>query len=196
EKKKIDKPSPYGPPVSAEKSIADWVAEYRRLQNEAWDLEAEQLPRAKDEYRKKELVLQLQELKLDANRIRSALQRDLAAKAKEMREAVHSVLNEEQAQKKPYTAVARLPLTERDLLGWTDFLVPLGLVVIGGCLLLGLCTRTACVLGVVLLLSFYVAMPPLPGSPDNPKAEGHYLIVNKNVIELLALLTLATTASG
>src|SRR5205823_3046682 len=125
-----------------------------------------------------------------------ALQRVLSAKAKEMREAVHSVLNEEQAQKKRYKDVARLALTDRDLLGWTDFLVPLGLVVIGGCLLLGLCTRTACVLGAVLLLSFYVAMPPLPGSPDKPKAEGHYLIVNKNVVGLLALLTLATTASG
>ena len=68
--------------------------------------------------------------------------------------------------------------------------------VIGGCLLLGLFPRMACVLGAMLLLSFYLAMPPLPGSPENPKAEGHYLVINKNIVELLALLTLATTASG
>jgi hypothetical protein len=39
-------------------------------------------------------------------------------------------------------------------------------------------------------------MPPFPGLPDNPKAEGHYLFINKNIIEMLALLALATTTSG
>jgi len=43
---------------------------------------------------------------------------------------------------------------------------------------------------------FFLAMPPLPGWPDSPRAEGHYLFINKNIIEMLALLTLATTASG
>jgi hypothetical protein len=39
-------------------------------------------------------------------------------------------------------------------------------------------------------------MPPLPGLPENPRAEGHYLFINKNTIEMLALLVLATTRSG
>jgi hypothetical protein len=39
-------------------------------------------------------------------------------------------------------------------------------------------------------------MPPWPGLPDNPRAEGHYLYINKNLIEMLALLALATTRSG
>src|SRR5262249_32436886 len=82
------------------------------------------------------------------------------------------------------------------LLGWADFLVAWGLTIIGACLLLGLFSRTACVAGALLVLSFYLAMPPWPGLPENPRAEGHYLIVNKNIIEMLALLALATTASG
>ena len=42
----------------------------------------------------------------------------------------------------------------------------------------------------------YLSMPPWPGLPDNPKAEGHYFIVSKNLIELIACLVIATTPSG
>jgi len=42
----------------------------------------------------------------------------------------------------------------------------------------------------------YLSMPPLHGLPPNPKAEGHYWIVNKNLIELIACLLIAVTASG
>src|SRR5207302_1030931 len=72
---------------------------------------------------------------------------------------------------------------------------PLGLVVVGSCLILGLLTRTSCVVGAILLLSFYLAMPPWPGTPETLRAEGH-LIINKNLVEMLALLTLATLPTG
>ncbi len=39
-------------------------------------------------------------------------------------------------------------------------------------------------------------MPPFPGLPPNPKAEGNYLIVSKNLVEMLACLVIATTPSG
>ena len=32
--------------------------------------------------------------------------------------------------------------------------------------------------------------------PESPRAEGHYVFINKNIIEMLALLALATTRSG
>lgn len=196
EKKSLDKPPslPAGVTVSSEKSIAEWVAEYQKLQQEAWKLESE-LPQA-NEYSRKKLADRIKELKGDAGRIRSALQSDLDKQTKEMQDGVRAVLEPDQLARGRYSNSTKVGLLKRDLLGWADFLVPLGLVVIGSCLLLGLCTRTACVLGAVLLLSFYAAMPPLPGAPDNPKAEGHYLVINKNIVELLALLTLATTASG
>jgi uncharacterized membrane protein YphA (DoxX/SURF4 family) len=79
---------------------------------------------------------------------------------------------------------------------WLDWLVTFGLTAVGVCLLLGLLTRSACVGGALLLLMFYLTMPALPWVPDSPRSEGHYLFINKNLIEMLALLTLATTASG
>jgi len=42
----------------------------------------------------------------------------------------------------------------------------------------------------------YLSMPPWPGLPPNPKTEGHYLIVSKNLIELIACMVIATTPSG
>ena len=42
----------------------------------------------------------------------------------------------------------------------------------------------------------YLSMPPWPGLPPNPRAEGHYWIVSKNLVELIACLVIATTASG
>jgi uncharacterized membrane protein YphA (DoxX/SURF4 family) len=88
------------------------------------------------------------------------------------------------------------PLAAWTLLDWSDAIVKYGLVIVGGCLLIGLLTRTACLAGAGFLLMFFLAMPPLPGWPANPKAEGHYLYINKNVIEMFALLALATMRSG
>ncbi|MCS7045367.1 MAG: hypothetical protein NZO58_03320 [Gemmataceae bacterium] len=88
------------------------------------------------------------------------------------------------------------PISSWRLLDWSDAIVKYGLVITGGCLLVGLLTRSACLAGAVLLLSFYLAMPPLPGWPENPRAEGHYLYINKNVIEMFALLALAAMPTG
>jgi uncharacterized membrane protein YphA (DoxX/SURF4 family) len=88
------------------------------------------------------------------------------------------------------------PVTRWTMLEWSDFLVKYGILAVGLLLLVGLFTRTACVAGAGFLLLFFLAMPPLPGWPDSPRAEGHYLFINKNIIEMLALLVLATTPSG
>ena len=82
------------------------------------------------------------------------------------------------------------------MLEWADRTVAWGLTLAGLGLLLGCFTRLSSLVGAILLLLFYLALPPLPGLPDNPMVEGKYLFVNKNLIEALALLTLATTASG
>jgi len=66
---------------------------------------------------------------------------------------------------------------------------------VGACLILGLFTRLNCLGGALLLLSFYLAVPPLPGVAEAFRAEG-YPYVNKNIVEMLALLTLMTTRSG
>lgn len=70
-----------------------------------------------------------------------------------------------------------------------------GLLILGPLLLLGLCTRLAAVGGAVMLLSFYLVVPPWPGVPQPPGPE-HSFIVNKNLIEVIALLAIAFMPTG
>lgn len=133
-----------------------------------------------------------------AQALRQGLKRDLERLRQELRTALASVLAPEQQSAVPLPS-ARLPLRALfswSWLDWVDVLVPWGLCLVGGLLLLGLGTRTASLAAAGFLLLFYLAMPPLPGLPENPRAEGHYLYINKNVIELLACLALATTRRG
>jgi uncharacterized membrane protein YphA (DoxX/SURF4 family) len=79
---------------------------------------------------------------------------------------------------------------------WVDWITVWFLIGAGTLLMLGLFTRFSCVAAAGFLLTTYLLVPPFPWLPTPPAQEGNYLFVNKNVIELLALLTLATTASG
>jgi len=63
-----------------------------------------------------------------------------------------------------------------------------GLPVIGLGLILGCFTRVVSIGGVLLLSMYYLAHPPFLGTDFRMPVEGHYLGVNKNLIELLALL--------
>ena len=65
-----------------------------------------------------------------------------------------------------------------------------GLLLIGLGLVLGAFTRLAAASGILLLFLYYVASPPLVGLPTNG-AEGSYLVVNKNLVEMLALCVVA-----
>jgi len=63
-----------------------------------------------------------------------------------------------------------------------------GLTLVGACLMLGLCTRLAALGGMGLLALYYASSPPLFGPPGIGPQEGHYLIINKNLIEMVALV--------
>ncbi len=71
-----------------------------------------------------------------------------------------------------------------------------GLTLIGIALILGLFTRLASWSGVLLLFMYYLAYPPFGGYSYGAISEGNYLIVNKNLVELFALILLAMTQSG
>ena len=71
-----------------------------------------------------------------------------------------------------------------------------GMVAVGLCLMLGLFTPLAALGGAAYLTMFYLSMPPWPGLPIGKGAEGHYLYVNKNLIEFLACLVVASTPNG
>jgi len=70
-----------------------------------------------------------------------------------------------------------------------------GLTVVGACLILGLATPLACLGAIALLGLYYVASPPwiavLPRM-----TEGNYLVVDKNVVEFLAVLVLLAFNTG
>jgi len=71
-----------------------------------------------------------------------------------------------------------------------------GLVLIGLSLILGLLSRWACIGGMALLAMYYLCNPPLIGLDIAGMAEGSYLIVNKNLIELFTLLILFFFPTG
>ncbi|WP_437187045.1 DoxX family protein [Planctomicrobium sp. SH668] len=77
----------------------------------------------------------------------------------------------------------------------SDKQVMWGLIVLGVMLIIGLGTRVAAVLGAVMLMMFYMVMPPWPGIPVVPGPE-HALIVNKNMIEAIALIAIASLPTG
>ena len=76
-----------------------------------------------------------------------------------------------------------------------DHLVAWTLFAAGLFLLLGLLTQVGCVLAAGLLALFYVSAIPLSGIAE-PRAEGTYLIVNKNLIELAAVAVVFTFRTG
>jgi uncharacterized membrane protein YphA (DoxX/SURF4 family) len=76
-----------------------------------------------------------------------------------------------------------------------DLLTIAGLAGLGLLLISGLFTRFAAFSAAMMIFGFYLAMPPLPGVPEAPGPE-HSFIVNKNLIEVLALLALACIPSG
>lgn len=80
-------------------------------------------------------------------------------------------------------------------LGGVDVVVPLALVAVGIGLMLGLLTQAACIGGIALLAMFYLSAIPLTGVPQ-PRLEGAYLLVNKNLIELAALAVVLAFRTG
>jgi uncharacterized membrane protein YphA (DoxX/SURF4 family) len=71
-----------------------------------------------------------------------------------------------------------------------------GLTIIGLALILGIFTRAALWGGASLLLMYYIAYPPFGGLSYGAPSEGSYLLVNKNLIELFAMILLSMTESG
>jgi uncharacterized membrane protein YphA (DoxX/SURF4 family) len=83
-----------------------------------------------------------------------------------------------------------------DQLWYINQMTTYGLIAIGICLIIGFLTPFSALCAAAFLAMIYLSIPPWPGTPPNPKAEGHYWIVSKNLVELLACLVLATTPSG
>ena len=86
--------------------------------------------------------------------------------------------------------------------GWTmsdlmDFAVTWGLTAIGFSMIVGLCNRLACLGGAVFLINVLLTQPPWPTIyPPAPAVVGHALIVDKNFVEMVAMVALACLPVG
>jgi thiosulfate dehydrogenase [quinone] large subunit len=77
-----------------------------------------------------------------------------------------------------------------------DFLNVWGLIAIGAALMAGVLTQASSIAGIVLLLLYYIFNPPFIGYTYANPAEGSYLIINKTLIEMWALLVLILFPTG
>lgn len=96
----------------------------------------------------------------------------------------------------PLADVFRWLASQPNLLGYADLITMWGLTLVGALLILGLFTRLASLAGIGLILLFYLANPPFVGYFYSIPTEGSYLIVNKNLVELCALVVILLTGSG
>ncbi|MCS7306039.1 MAG: DoxX family protein [Thermoguttaceae bacterium] len=102
----------------------------------------------------------------------------------------------------PLAAVGpdRLPFSLLGIQSWSallDKMVTYSLTAIGGCLMLGLFTRLAALGGAVFMLMVLATQPPWPTIyPPFPEVVGHALVVDKNFIEMVALLVVMATGPG
>ncbi len=85
-----------------------------------------------------------------------------------------------------------MQVTKTDTTNWQTIWA---LLILGALMFLGLFSRLSALGTAGLLLMFYFAMPPFPGVPPAPGPE-HSLIVNKNLIEVIACLALASLPTG
>jgi uncharacterized membrane protein YphA (DoxX/SURF4 family) len=125
---------------------------------------------------------------LDADR--RALTTPLIDQGNALRAAIVKLATPEQIQS---SGAAQRDWTSLD---YINKLTTFGLIAIGVCLIAGFLTSWAALGAALFLAMIYLSMPPWPGVPPNPRAEGHYWIVSKNLVELLACLVLVTTPSG
>jgi thiosulfate dehydrogenase [quinone] large subunit len=80
-------------------------------------------------------------------------------------------------------------------IGWIDVIVPVGLLLVGLSLLLGLFTQLGAVGALAFLTLFYLASIPMMGTPV-VGAEGTYLLVNKTLVEWAAVLVVLAGRTG
>jgi uncharacterized membrane protein YphA (DoxX/SURF4 family) len=168
--------------------VAERVDEYRAKVEEYRGLAGKRLQTMGRDVEKKNRPT----VRAEMMALRTELQGLLDKRTDEMKKSLaDAVLTKEQAKQR-FVVVTESPAIIR----WLDKLTIWTLLIVGGCLMLGLFSRLAALGGAGFLLMTLLTHPPLPWLPDPPNAEGHYVFVSKNVIEMLALLMLACIPTG
>ena len=100
------------------------------------------------------------------------------------------------ASRGPFSAFFKWIASQPHLLDNANLITMYGLTLVGALLMLGLFTRLASLAGIGFILLFYLCNPPFVGYFYTIPTEGSYLIVNKNLVELSALVVILLTGSG
>jgi len=95
----------------------------------------------------------------------------------------------------PFGGLFRAMASSSWMVSVVDIIMSWGLTLIGIALILGLFTRVASVAAAIFLLLFYLSNPPWIGV-QFMAGEGSYMIVNKNIVELAAVMILLIFPSG
>ena len=100
------------------------------------------------------------------------------------------------ASRGPFSAMFKSIAAQPNVLDNVNLITSWGLTIVGVLLILGLFTRLASLAGIGFVLLFYLCNPPFVGYFYSIPTEGSYLVVNKNLVEIGALLVILTTGSG
>jgi thiosulfate dehydrogenase [quinone] large subunit len=84
----------------------------------------------------------------------------------------------------------------QSVLAVVDFLNVWGLILIGGGLILGIFTRFSTICAIILLSFYYLSHPPFLGLEYIMPQEGNYLLVDKTLVEILALAVIYVFPTG
>jgi len=95
----------------------------------------------------------------------------------------------------PFASMFHAMASHAGMMHAVDLMVPVGLLLVGLSLMLGLFTQMGCAGAMAFLALFYLSQPPLTGLPM-AGAEGENLIVNKNLVEFLAVLAVFAFHTG
>ncbi|HET6559982.1 MAG TPA: DoxX family protein [Prolixibacteraceae bacterium] len=82
------------------------------------------------------------------------------------------------------------------VLALVDWINIVGLIFVGLALMLGIFEKIGAAVGMCLLLLYWLANPPFIKLDFGVITEGHYLIVDKNIVELMAMLILFLFPTG
>ena len=82
------------------------------------------------------------------------------------------------------------------VLAVVDWINIIGLIFVGLTLMLGKFERIGAIIGISLLFLYWLANPPFVTTDFGVVNEGHYLVVNKNIVELFAIVILFLFPTG
>jgi uncharacterized membrane protein YphA (DoxX/SURF4 family) len=121
--------------------------------------------------------------------MRAELLTEYNAKTAQLKSYLETLPNEDQ--------VGKGPLGQKyDFLSVSDMVTSYALLLAGMGMLSGCLTRWACLGAATFLFFTYLLQPSFPWLPAPPLNEGNYIFVNKNIVECVALLVLASLPTG